>query len=373
MVPIDTVLLKVASRCNLDCSYCYVYHMGDESWRSQPKRIPDEVVAATALQLGELARYQDRPFSVVLHGGEPLMLGPARLREVFGALRRELPPTHGLHVQTNGLLLTDAVIDVCASHDVGISISLDGPMEVHDRFRRDHRNRGSHARVVAAVERLLRHPSGERLFSGILAVVDPNSDPLAVYEALKSTGAPAFDFLYRDGNHDRLPFGKQAFATTEYGEWMVQILESYLRDRSPPRIRLLDDLMRLVLGGQGRKEGVGLTDFGILVIDTDGSLNKNDTLKSTHPEADRFAEGWSVLRDRLVDVVGSAAFLEYNALQRPTAKACLECPDLAVCGGGMPAHRWSNERAQDNPSVYCHDQKLLIARVRRILEKARAA
>ena len=34
---IDTVLLKVASRCNLDCSYCYVYHMGDDGWRYQPK------------------------------------------------------------------------------------------------------------------------------------------------------------------------------------------------------------------------------------------------------------------------------------------------------------------------------------------------
>ena len=35
---LDTVLLKVASRCNLDCSYCYVYHMGDEAWRDQPDR-----------------------------------------------------------------------------------------------------------------------------------------------------------------------------------------------------------------------------------------------------------------------------------------------------------------------------------------------
>ena len=69
---IDTVLLKVASRCNLDCSYCYVYHMGDESWRSLPKRMSKETQALVVAELGSLMRAQSRPFSVVLHGGEKL-------------------------------------------------------------------------------------------------------------------------------------------------------------------------------------------------------------------------------------------------------------------------------------------------------------
>jgi uncharacterized protein len=52
---------------------------------------------------------------------------------------------------------------------------------------------------------------------------------------------------------------------------MTRLLVRYLNDRTPPHIRVLDDLMRLILGGEGRKEGVGLTDYGIIVIDTDGS------------------------------------------------------------------------------------------------------
>jgi uncharacterized protein len=48
---------------------------------------------------------------------------------------------------------------------------------------------------------------------------------------------------------------------------MVRILDRYILDQTPYRIRMLDDLIRLALGGVGVKEGVGLTDYGILVID----------------------------------------------------------------------------------------------------------
>jgi uncharacterized protein len=76
---LDTVLLKVASRCNLDCGYCYVYHMGDQGWREQPKLMSAAVLERVADRLGAQLRLQRTPFSVVLHGGEPLLLGPARL------------------------------------------------------------------------------------------------------------------------------------------------------------------------------------------------------------------------------------------------------------------------------------------------------
>ncbi len=48
MVQIDTVLIKIASRCNINCSYCYVYNLGDASWARMPKLISDETIHATA-------------------------------------------------------------------------------------------------------------------------------------------------------------------------------------------------------------------------------------------------------------------------------------------------------------------------------------
>ena len=372
-VTVDTVLVKLASRCNLDCGYCYVYRMGDDAWRSQPKRMAVETVEALAVRLADLAQWQEGAFAVVFHGGEPLLIGPERFAHACSALRRALPSRCGIHLQTNGLLLSKHVIGICADNDVGVSISLDGPALVHDRHRADHRGGGSHARVSAAIARLREHPAQRSIFTGVLAVIDLTADPGAVYRHLKVTGAPSVDFLYRDGNRDALPFGKSSLTSTEYGDWMVRLLDVYLADPEPTPVRVLDDMIKLLLGGAGCKEGVGLNAYGILVVDTDGGVNKNDTLKSAFGHADRFAAGWSVLTHDLREVVGSPEFAAYHQSQRPSAIACMSCPDLRVCGGGMPAHRWSAENDFSNPSVFCADQRTLIDAMRRHLARNRLA
>jgi uncharacterized protein len=373
MAVVDTVLLKVVSRCNLNCTYCYVYNMGDDGWRSQPKRMSESVQAATVEQLSDLARLQGQPFSVVLHGGEPLLLGAARLERLLGALRAALPTECRLHLQTNGVLLEEVILDICADHGVGISVSLDGPEGVNDRFRVDLRGRGSQARVLAAIEKVRAHPKAQELFSGLLSVVNPRTDPREIYAFFKGTKAPSVDFLYRDGNHDLLPFGKAGANSTEYGEWMSTLLDCYLADAAPPKIRVLDDMLKLILGGAARKEGVGLSDYGIVIIDTDGSINKNDTLKSTQSAADVFVSHWSVLRHSLYDVARTPEFEAYHAAQRPSSTICQSCPDLTICGGGMPAHRWRKENGFENPSVFCSDQRLLIDRMRQWISRQQAA
>ncbi|MFD3521540.1 cyclophane-forming radical SAM/SPASM peptide maturase YhhB [Streptomyces sp. NPDC058653] len=357
-------MVKTASRCNLDCSYCYVYNLGDDGWKSQPRRMTDAVMSAVIDQLGGLSQSQPRPLSVVLHGGEPLLLGIGATERFVGGLKSSLRADAGLHIQTNGVLLTDEFIDVFDRYDVGISISLDGPAELHDRNRLDRHGDGSHERVVAGVARLVAHPARERLFSGLLAVVDPTSDPTEVYEFLKATGAPSFDFLYRDGNHDALPPGKSRTDSTEYGDWMVRLLDHYLADLTPPRIRVLDDLIRLILGGRGRKEGIGQDEYGILVIDTDGRITRNDTLKVAYPGADRFQLERSIVNRDLLDQLDGAELDEYFALQYPTSPTCEACPELTICGGGMPAHRWSTENGYSNPTVFCSDQLELISAVK---------
>jgi uncharacterized protein len=338
--------------------------MGDDAWRSQPKRMAERVERAAVAELGALSRAQERPFSVVLHGGEPLLLGPERLNRLFSSLRVALSPQHGIHLQTNGVLLSNRILDICGEFDVGISISLDGPSELNDRNRVSRNGRGSHSRVLDAVRRIRSHPSARRLFSGLLAVVDPTSNPREVYRFFKEIGTPSIDFLYRDGNHDNLPYGKKSFASDEYGQWMSALLDLYLSDTEPPRIRLLDDMLKLLLGGMARKEGIGISDYGIVIIDTDGSIRKNDTLKSAGRSADRFTSNWSILEDQLAEVVELPEFKEYHASQRPTAAVCRSCPEFAVCGGGMLVHRWSNHNGFDNPSVFCKDQRLLIGRMR---------
>ena len=61
--------------------------------------------------------------------------------------------------------------------------------------------------------------------------------------------------------------------------WLVKLLDSYLSDPELPRIRVFGDTFRLILGASAQKEGIGTADYGILVIETDGQINKTTRLK----------------------------------------------------------------------------------------------
>lgn len=366
-VGLDTVLIKVASRCNINCSYCYVYNMGDDNWARQSKLIAPETVAAICTALALLVAHQATPFSVVLHGGEPLLLGPRRLTDLLGQLRAVLPLHYPISLQTNGILLSEALLNCCAAHQVSVAVSLDGPAAVHDRFRLTHAGGGTFAQVMAGIACLQAHPAADFLNAGLLAVIDPTSDPANVYHFFKGVGAPSVDFLYRDGNHSKLPEGKASRQSLEYGRWMVGLLTAYAADPAPLPIRVLDDMLKVLLGGTVSKEGLGVTDFGILIIDTDGTLMKNDTLKSTYNGADQFAQPANVRDTNLLTFLASTEFARYRAMQQPTSAKCRACPQLAVCGGGMLLHRWHEATGFDNESVYCADQLHLIGAMRRLL------
>src|SRR5262249_49737661 len=74
--PFLQVVLKLHSRCDLACDYCFVYAMGDSTWRERPHVIRPDVVDRTARRIADHCRaHQLGHFSVVLHGGEPLLAG----------------------------------------------------------------------------------------------------------------------------------------------------------------------------------------------------------------------------------------------------------------------------------------------------------
>ncbi len=367
-VTIDTVLLKTASRCNIACSYCYVYQLGDQGWQRQPPAMSRSTIDAVVGRLDELRQAQGRDFAVVLHGGEPLLLGEALLTRLLTGLRARLPVGCTLSVQTNGTLLTEPLLDLFSDAGATVSVSLDGPPKVHDARRVGFDQGGTFEATLDGIHCLQRHPAAERLFSGTLSVVEPSTDPGEIYWFLRGLGVPGMNFLLPDGNHSRLPPCKTGFDSHEAGEWLAALFDVYMSDPDPVPIRLLDDLVKLLLGGSATKEGMGQDLSAIFIIDTDGTVTKNDTLKSAFDGADRFDEPWSVHSHSLQEIARTATFRESVELQRPSANQCLRCPELSVCGGGMPLHRWSDERGFDNPSVFCADHLFLISRVRRYLD-----
>lgn len=197
LVPFREIVLKVHSRCDLACDHCYVYEHADQSWRTRPKAISDEAVHWTALRLAEHARTHDLPsVSVILHGGEPLLAGPARLRRVCEELTGALEGTAGLdlRIHTNGLQLSPRYLDLFDEFNVRVGISLDGDRASNDRHRRFADGRTSHPLVLRAVE-LLRQDRYAHLDLGLLCTIDVLNDPVAVYDALTELAPPRIDFL----------------------------------------------------------------------------------------------------------------------------------------------------------------------------------
>ncbi|MET9758914.1 FxsB family cyclophane-forming radical SAM/SPASM peptide maturase [Streptomyces sp. NPDC006372] len=365
-VPFHSFVLKVHSRCDLACQYCYMYRSHDMSWRGQPRTMTPDTLDRTAGRIAEhLAAHGVREAGVVLHGGEPLLAGEAAVGRTVSVLRAAVGPDVRLHLslQTNGVRLTERWLDLCATHGIRVSVSLDGDRAAHDRHRRGADGRGSHARVTAALRRLAEGPHRE-LFAGLLCTIDLRNDPVRCYEHLLTYRPPAVDFLLPQGNWRTPPPGlAPGRPGTPYADWLWLVFERwYGARRRETRVRLLDDMMTLLLGGTPRTEALGLAPVRYAVVETDGSLAQDDTLRTAYHGASR--TGLHV-RDDTFDALlrhPGVAARQWGA--DGLSAQCRDCRLRQVCGGGHYAHRYRPATGFANPSVYCADLSALILRVR---------
>ena len=150
--------------------------------------------------------------------------------------------------------------------------------------------------------------------------------------------------------------------TTPYADWLIKIFDQwYKAPVLETRVRLFDDIIDLLLGGAAVSETVGLAPVRLAVIETNGTLEQVDELKSTFAGATK------------LQTKGEGNPLDL-ALQEPSIAArqigaaalsdiCLSCPVQSVCGGGHYAHRYREDTGFRNPSVYCADLKKLIEHI----------
>src|SRR4051812_37419704 len=151
--PLAWVVLKIAQRCNLNCTYCYVYNRGDDSWKSRPAIVSNAVVEMLGTRIAEQSStYGLDKFVVEFHGGEPLLLGKRRFDDLAVRLRRASAGVQLVYkLQTNGLLMDEDWLEVFARHQVSFGISLDGPPVLADRFRVMRRGGGGSTSLLLAV------------------------------------------------------------------------------------------------------------------------------------------------------------------------------------------------------------------------------
>ena len=361
--PFREFVLKVHQRCNLACDYCYVYEHADQSWRDRASVMPGHVVEAAARRIGEHAAAHglDR-VRLVLHGGEPLLAGRARLRSMVRTLRAALPAgcAASIGLQTNGTLLDQPTADGLRADAVSVGVSLDGPPGANDRHRRYADGRGSSGEAHRALSLLSRSENRE-VYAGLLCTVDPESDPIACYQALLAYHPPAVDFLLPHANWDNPP-SRRGPGGTPYAHWLISVFDRWYDARpQPTRIRLFESLIDLTIGGQGRSEQVGLSPAALAVIETDGAVEQVDALKSAYDGAGD--TGVNVLADPLDAALDHPGVVARQIGVRALADGCRACPVHTTCGGGHYAHRYRHGDGFRNPSVYCADLLRLIRHV----------
>ncbi|MGC4845926.1 FxsB family cyclophane-forming radical SAM/SPASM peptide maturase [Micromonospora sp. DT15] len=352
---ISQFVLKVHSRCDLSCDHCYVYQHADQTWRGRPVRMPLATVRAVAQRIAEHAREHELPVvHVVLHGGEPLLLGAAGLREVLAELRAAITPWTrlDLRMQTNGVLLDEELCRLFVEYDVRVGVSFDGDRAANDRHRVFAHGGSSHEHVRRALA-LLRRPEHRVSYAGILCTIDVRNDPDRVYEALLAESPPRVDLLLPHATWDHPP-QRPGPEPTPYADWLGRIHRRWVDDGRPVSIRMFEALRP----GGGGTEAFGLAPADVLVVEADGTWEQVDSLKTAYHGA--AGTGFDVFDHSVDEVTRHPGVAVRQDGVAGLCATCRACPVVDRCGGGLYAHRWRTGSGFDNPSVYCADLLRLI-------------
>jgi uncharacterized protein len=368
--PFREFILKVHSRCNLACDYCYMYEMADQSWRRQPRRMARPTVDRVAKRIAEHARAKllER-VDVTLHGGEPLLAGVEHLRYTIEAVRNACAPDveARFNIQTNGVLLDLPFLELFREYDVHVGVSLDGDEEGHDRHRTWANGHGSFQAVRAGVRRLCTERY-RHLFSGLLSTVELRNDPIRTYEAMLEFQPPGINFLLPHGNWDSPPPGRPPDASTPYGDWLVTIFDRWYRATERRTVvHVFDEIIRLLFGRPSTGEAVGLSPIAIVVVETNGQIEQADSLKSTYEGAARTP--LHVSRDPFEAALLLPSIAARQIRGLALADECQCCELRKICGAGHYSHRYRSGSGFRNPTVYCHDLQRLITHIHDVVSR----
>ena len=236
------------------------------------------------------ARTRPGRVRVILHGGEPLLVGADRLgRAGRPTSARRCPTTARLRVSDadqRRAASTRRCSACCASTGSRIGVSLDGTAADHDRHRRYPRRAGAATPRSTGRCDCCASRSTARRYAGLLCTVDPDTDPVACYEALLAFEPPAIDFLLPHANWSEPPrpadgAGHPVRATG----WSRSSTAGTARPPGDPGPALRGHHRACCSAAAAAREQVGLSPVGVVVVETDGAIEQVDSLKSAYPGA----------------------------------------------------------------------------------------
>jgi uncharacterized protein len=330
------VFIKPAgARCNLGCHYCYylgkkeLYPSGNE-WRMSDSNLEKCIIQHFIAAHGDTVNFS-------WHGGEPLLAGIDFYKKAVALQKKYKPAGSAFNngIQTNGTLITDEWCRFLASEKFAVGISLDGPAELHNRFRKTPAGDSSFHNVLRGISLLVKHG----IMPEILCVVNSENVkyPLEVYSFFKKLGArfitflPLVEKLPGDGVSDRTvpadAFG--SFLATVFYEWVE-------KDIGEVKIQIFEEALRTAFNQEHTLCIFKETCGGVPVLEQNGDFYSCDHfVNSEHMIGN--------ISDRSIDeMLRSEKQLSFGKLKANLPEYCKSCEVLQMCNGECPKNRFIN-------------------------------
>jgi len=328
VIPLTTMVMNVTNQCNLACTYCYEYGE-DKIVDTENGRKPKFMSEQTARDSVEfLLRESGSVAHLTFFGGETLLNFPVlRSTVAYGRQRAaELGKTIDFSLTTNATLLRPEIIEFLVENDIGVTISIDGPREMQDKFRVFHNGAGSYDVVAPKIKELLQRHRTKPIAARV-TLTSGTLDITRIYRHLTEeigfvevgfapvTTSPGQKYAIGDQGFDRMLGQFRVLAQ----EW----LEHTLANRHHGFSNITESLEEIHKGvSKAYPCGAGL---GLLGVSTDGDV------ALCHRFAGSDAHKMGTVRDG-VDREAQIAFLEQNHIADKTD--CSKCWARPLCSGG---------------------------------------
>ena len=333
----------VGAECNLGCSYCYyqdkVRLYDEHSYLSMDclEKVIKEYIDINASE------------QIVFdwHGGEPLLLGLDYFKKIVEIQRKYRGNKHIYNtVQTNATLLTDDFAAFFKENNFLVGVSIDGPQDIHDKFRKDKGGNPTFLKVMRGVELLHRYAVDFNTLTTISKAGEGRG--LEVYSFLKNIGSHYIQFMpvyeYVDSkNNIASPDDKQSALASwsvspiEYGKFMCDIFDCWVRnDVGSYFVNLFDSTLANYCGMNPGTCVYSETCGANAVMEHNGDIYPCD-----HFVYPRYKLG-NVKELSLREIVSSENATRFGIDKRNSLPAqCLRCEYYFACHGECPKHRFA--------------------------------
>ena len=350
-----SLLIKPASAdCNLRCSYCFYLDHASMYPETGKHRMSVEVLER---MIESYMQTEQQVYSFGWQGGEPTLMGVDFFKTAVELQKRYAQPgavvSNGL--QTNATLIDDDFAAHLAEYNYLVGVSIDGPPDLHDVYRKAVSGKGSHESVINGIDALNRYKVS---YNALVLVSSANVEyPERVYDYLKGLGIfyhqyiPCVEF---DESGNPLPY---TISGKPWGQFLQRNFDRWLAgDTGHVSIRDFDAILHhLVNGGYTMCVQSGYCDH-YLVVEYNGDIYPCDFF------VERSTRLGNTGRDSWESVRASARYRSFAALKSDWSNTCATCEFLRYCSGDCLKQRYRESRDSRNLSWLCEGWKAFYLR-----------